>query len=132
MMEKIIDIEDRSMDHPTETWGSYSGYVITTDKQKIKIGIYDQSSCCENFGYMASNDDLSQFVGADVLSIELVDDALNAKKWEDADLYEPATMFVNINTDKGTFQIACYNSHNGYYGHSAFVSSEQLNHETCL
>lgn len=131
-METIIDIEDRSMEHPTENWGSYSGYVVTTDQQKIKIGIYDKQCCCENWGYMASNDNLKDFIGAKIKSIELVDEVLNTKKWQDADLYEPSTMFVNINTNKGTLQFVCYNSHNGYYGHGAFVSSQQLNYEETL
>ena len=29
--------------------------------------------------------------------------------------------FVDFVTDRGTFQLAVYNSHNGYYGHGILV-----------
>jgi hypothetical protein len=41
-------------------------------------------------------------------------------------------MFVNLETDKDTLQLTVYNSHNGYYGHSAFIRSNQINKEITL
>ena len=38
------------------------------------------------------------------------------------------TMFVNFETSSGTFQLTCYNSHNGYYGHDVTVVSNQLSY----
>ena len=41
------------------------------------------------------------------------------------------TIFVNFETDKGTFQLTAYNSHNGYYSHTAkFIVNEIVITET--
>jgi hypothetical protein len=32
--------------------------------------------------------------------------------------------FVNFYTSKGMFQLAVYDSHNGYYGHSFYIVEE--------
>ena len=40
---------------------------------------------------------------------------------------ECSAMFVNFETSNGTFQLTMYNTHNGYYGHSAVLVSKQLN-----
>lgn len=42
------------------------------------------------------------------------------------------TMFVNIQTDRGILQFTAYNRHNGYYGHRAVVSCNQLDYEDYL
>lgn len=118
----------------------YVGYQITTSKQYILMGIDADQQCCETSGYLMTNDDLKEFILAEVLSIELVDTALNVEKlnskleqievgWADDDTQ---TMFVNINTNKGVLQFVAYNSHNGYYGHRVVVLSKQLNHTEIL
>lgn len=139
MFEKIISIEEGSFNKQDGTnwqgepyFTGYDGYIITTNKQTIKVGISNDQSCCENWGYLTTNDNLSEFVGATLVSIATVDTALNVKAIKEADLYEPNMMFVNFSTDRGTMQLVAYNDHNGYYGHAAVVISETFNHEETL
>ena len=78
-----------------------------------KIGIFDDGqSCCEH-RYMDTDDNLSEFVGAKLLDLE--------KKYagtQDDDGWGNVTeiQFLDVKTDKGTFQMKNYNEHNGYYG----------------
>lgn len=84
-------------------------------------------------GYICTNDSTEEFIGANLLSVNLTDIALNnanlpAEGWCD----EREIQFVNLHTDKGLLQLAVYNAHNGYYGHSIFIRSMQLSHESVL
>lgn len=123
-MEKILKIEETSFD-------GKDGFVITTDQQEIKLGIdYDQL-CCEKWGYFMSEDDLSEFVGSNLIAVKVVDTAL--KTWDEIeDMYEGDAMFVNIETSNGLLQFVAYNEHNGYYGHEACVISKQVKEECYL
>jgi len=131
-MEKILRIEETNFKTKENDWDSYEGYQIITDKQTIKLGISDGQNCCERSGYFMSEDDFSEFIGANIIDLAITDTCLNTKKLEEEELYDPDLMFVNLNTDKGLLQFVAYNSHNGYYGHSAVVVSEQLSHEEVL
>lgn len=126
MGEKILRIEQASWPRPEYKWSSYDGYFIITDQQTIKLGIDNGQNCCENWGYFMSQDNFDEFIGAEVLSVEIADEALNVEKMKEIDLYEGACMFVNINTSKGLLQFTAYNEHNGYYSHEAAVVSRQL------
>lgn len=134
MSEKIIRIEEVTF--KLEADGQeFDGYQVITDKQTIKLGISNYQSCCESWGYFMSEDDLKEFEGAELKEITLTDVALKTEifKSKDIDLeLEGDLMFVNFSTDKGVLQFTAYNQHNGYYGHSAIVISEQLNHEEVL
>ena len=128
-MEKIIKIEE------VENIDGMDGYKITTDKQEILVLIDNFQSCCEQWGYMSSEDSHNQFINSNLLNINLVDIALNNKKFDDEIGYgldEGEVQFVNFETDKGTFQLAVYNAHNGYYGHSILIKSNQINLESSL
>ena len=104
-----------------------------TDQQTIKVGISSGQSCCESYGYLTTNDDLKEFEGTELLSISIVDTALNNKKIEELEYLDAGgAMFVNFETSKGLMQLVAYNGHNGYYGHDAVLVSKQLNHEECL
>lgn len=129
-MEKILRIEEATFKKSPEGWSNYDGWQIITDQQTIKIGIQNGQDCCENWGYVISNDNPDEFIGATINEIKIVDTALNAAKAPE--IYEGAAMFVNIETDKGTLQFTTYNEHNGYYGHEAVLISQQLNHEETL
>ena len=54
----------------------------------------------------------------------LTDTALNTKMVEaKEDIYETGGIqFVTFNTDRGAFQLAVYNAHNGYYGHEILIA----------
>jgi hypothetical protein len=123
--EIIKSIEEVSADDE-------SGYKVVTDKQAVLLMIDNHQSCCENWGYFLSNDNPQEFIGAELLAVNVVDEALNVSQVEALNMHEGSTMFVNLETNKGTLQFTAYNDHNGYYGHKARVESTQLNEETWL
>lgn len=136
-MEKILKIEEMSdVTHTTrDGYGPsmYDGYKITTDAQEIFILVSNGQSCCEQYGYVSSEDELQSFVGSELSDVKVVDTAINEKMLEvGGNLYEGDIMFVNLETNKGTLQFAVYNSHNGYYGHSGIVESIQVTKEVGL
>lgn len=133
-METILRIEELpSFKRTAEDWQTFEGYEIITDEQSVKIGVSSGQSCCESFGYLTTNDDLKDFIGADLTGISIVDTALNNKKIEELEyLDQGGAMFVNIETSNGVLQIVVYNAHNGYYGHDGILISKQLNKEVSL
>ncbi len=126
-METILEIKEAIFKRNQSDWNEFEGYEIKTDSQLIKIGVSNGQACCENWGYLTTNDSLEEFIGAELLSISEVDEALNKKEIEETKyLDEGNTMFVNLETSNGTLQFVCYNSHNGYYGHTGVLISKQL------
>jgi len=123
-MEYIKEIKD--LDAST----GMDGFLVVTSEQEITLGIDNSSSCCETWGHFWCNDDVKEFIGARVVGVTLTNEALITKKAPD--IYEGRVMFVNIETDRGVLQFVCYNSHNGYYGHTAKVMCNQLTHEEVL
>lgn len=75
------------------------------------LEMYDGGqSCCEQ-RYMTTDDCLSEYEGAKLLDFELK----NAPDQEDEyGIHE--IQFLEVKTDKGSFQMANHNEHNGYYG----------------
>lgn len=131
-MKEIIEKIEECMFHVDKTiWESdYEGYIITTNKQQIKLGIQEGQSCCECYGYITSEDDLSSYIGAELIDVVITDKLLVSTNL--SAVHQGDTMFVTIETNKGSFQFVAYNDHNGYYGHEAIVISEQLNYSECL
>lgn len=88
-----------------------------TDRLNFKFtdgtGMYlfdDGQSCCEH-RYMVTADDLNEYADAKLLDVELKD----APDQEDEyGVHE--VQFLDVKTDKGVFQMANHNEHNGYYG----------------
>lgn len=70
----------------------------------------DGQSCCEN-RYMRTDDDLSEFAGAILLGFELKNAPPAEGEYGDHEI-----QFLDAKTDKGVFQLANHNEHNGYYG----------------
>lgn len=134
-MEKILKIEqvyDVSLEKEATYWSMYDGFKITTDSQEILCLITNSQNCCEHFGMFESQDNTDSFIGADLIAVNVVDEALNVEKWNKEHEYgldNGGVMFVNFETNRGTFQLAAYNAHNGYYGHTARLISKQINHE---
>ena len=62
-MEKIIEIKDYE---GKSNYGSVSGFEVVTTEQSIKLFIDNYQSCCEHWGYFWSNDDLADFIGAEL------------------------------------------------------------------
>lgn len=118
---KIVSILDATFKNEGH-WRTcgYEGFVITLeDDSQIKMGIDNSQNCCENWGYLISEDDLTQFVGAEYYGIEAVGQAL--EHVEVKNVYEGGVMFINIKTSEGVLQFVAYNEHNGYYSHDAVV-----------
>lgn len=133
-MEKILSIAECQTKRKSDYGYFYAckGYEIKTDKQSINILIDSEQSCCESWGYFASEDDFTEFIGAELIGLKLVDDLLNVKNANLIEGDECYTMFVNVETSKGLLQFAVYNAHNGYYGHEVRVESKQLKHTDTL
>lgn len=129
----ITEVESHPIKSPMGYEIHYDGYKITTDKQIVLVLIENDQQCCESWGYICTNDSIKEFIGANLLSINLTDIALSnanlpSAGWCD----EREIQFVNLHTSKGLLNLAVYNAHNGYYGHSIYVQSIQLNHKSVL
>ena len=109
--------------------GNMDGYEVETDKHVFWVLIDNEQSCCESWGYMASEDNLENFIGAELKEVSLTDVALNEQMVEASNYYEGddggGIQFVNFFTNKGMFQLAVYNAHNGYYGHGILVAKDK-------
>lgn len=142
MSERITAINEYRGERPGG-YGVEAGFQVVTTEQVITLAIDDESSCCEEWGYFLSEDDFAKFIGAELRGVSITDTNLTSREFlrgysghakTKAPIYldEGDTLFVNLATDRGTLQFAAYNSHNGYYGHEARVSSAQLKHEVHL
>jgi hypothetical protein len=132
-MEKILRIEEATFENMGCRYNvTFEGYQIITDKQTIKIGIENGQCCCEDWGFFMTEDDLTDFVNADLISVEVVDTALKVEKLKELRVEGCDTMFVNFNTTKGLLQFVAYNDHNGSYGHDAIIISEQVTNNVVL
>jgi len=131
----IEEVRDIEFEIPASPKGGFSGriamdgYKITAGDQTISVLISNEQNCCEAWGYIASEDDLSGFVGESLLDVRLTDTALYQKSIDKSDYYTGCDdmdcggiQFVDFVTDKGIFQLAVYNAHNGYYGHPIVVA----------
>jgi len=143
-MEKILNIEEveNVKFEGDESWYSgYDGFKIVTDCQEIFVVIGNGQACCENWGYFSSNDEVKEFISADLMDVEIVDKLLDVEsigqKLRDngvesyneegvIDVYDGDAVFVNFRTSLGVFQLVAYNAHNGYYGHEVLVKSIQV------
>ena len=128
IIESIEPLEDYKPAAPIMGWGNFDGYKITcTDGYSYFLGIGNSQGCCERFGYLSSEDDLDEFLGATILDVARTDTSLCTKKLKDDELYVEDCMFVTFKTNKGDFQLVVYNQHNGYYGHPVvFVSGDEI------
>lgn len=123
---KIIVIKEETNVVTTHESERFDGYAVRTDKHDYFLLISNGQKCCEKWGYFESQDDLSYFLGAELLEVSVTDTALNKRVFEgnehaDGWLREDECMFVDFSTDKGLFQLAVYNSDNGYYGHDVLL-----------
>jgi len=106
------------------------GYSISlSDNSLIRILIEAETQCCEYHGYMCSEDEFADFIGAEIISVESISEDLvsseiisfiDGLRDIDNERYT-CDVFVNVNTNRGALQFALYNSHNGYYGHNYIV-----------
>ena len=63
----------------------------------------------------------------ELLEVNVTDIALNQKvltQMNEDYIDNREIQFVDFKTNLGTFQLAVYNSHNGYYGHGILVAKD--------
>jgi len=109
-------------------YSDMDGYKVETDKHTFCVLIDNGQSCCENWGYMTSEDDYKDFIGADLIDVKVIDTTLNQKmltKMDEEYVSNDSIQFVDFITTNGTFQLAVYNEHNGYYGHGILVAKDE-------
>lgn len=115
------------------------GYKVTTNLDEIIFAIRNDQICCEQWGYLTSEDNLAIFIGHELRSITITNEEyhnyevlkeIKRKNEEYQQEYDTLpdrklkTIFVTIQTDIGPFQFVAYNYHNGYYGHAVKVRSK--------
>ena len=83
---------------------------ITFEDGSVLVLWDDGQSCCER-RYMHTDDKLEEFLGAKFIGAEIK--SAPAIPYEDG--YHEV-QFLDMKTDKGVFQMASHNEHNGYYG----------------
>ncbi len=128
MTETIKSIEE--VEGYIDDNGGWDGYLVETSERKIRLLVDNGASCCENWGMVASEDDLGYFLGAELLRIDWTGPDL--VKLVDVDPYDGDVMFVDFVTSVGVLQLAVYNAHNGYYGHYAklVIDGEAVHEDT--
>ena len=106
--------------------GSYDGYKVVTEEHEYLLLISNGQSCCESWGYFASEDNFSEYIGSELLGVKFTDVALNTKALEESGYYQGdgGIQFVDFETDRGVIQFAVYNGHNGYYGHDIVFAKD--------
>ena len=101
----------------------FDGYRVTcSDDSKYSVVVDNEQDCCESWGYLTSEDNLSEFIGAQLLDVTVTDEVLNTKVLEPNSLQAEDCVFVTFQTDRGAFQLVAYNQHNGYYGHEVIIA----------
>lgn len=119
-MSTITSINETTFKGANSVWGSYEGYSITlADGSIIQMGIASGQCCCENYGYLTSQDGLTDFIGAEFISVAVTDAEL--KHYDVESVYDGSAMFINVETSRGCLQFVAYNEHNGYYSHDAVL-----------
>lgn len=112
--EDAID-KSKECDFDTCYMYKYEGYEITTDKAKYIVAIDNDQQCCENWGYLTSEDDFEKFIGNELVEVR-------TDESRETEFETKYTCFVDFVTTKGTLQFVLYNEHNGYYGHKVIIS----------
>lgn len=121
-MSKILSVKEIEFKDDKDKYITlYEGIIIELeDGTKYKLGIEAGGQCCEQFGYVTSQDDYEDFIGAEFLDCYLTTKELCTIE-DLPDVYEGNMMFFTIKTNKGDLQFVAYNDHNGYYSHDVVL-----------
>ena len=87
------------------------------------------AECCEDFGYFSRPDDIEDFIGAELLKIEIVRSDCSVEEVESHSQVFQAdeVQLVNFVTNLGVFQLAVYNVQDGWYGHKVTFVEDKDN-----
>ena len=86
--------------------------LVLTFEDSSKLKLWDGGQICCEGRYMRTDDNLSDYVGGQLLDIELRD----APEQEDESGEVHEVQFFAVKTSKGMFVMSNHNEHNGYYG----------------
>lgn len=103
----------------------YDGYEIETESHHFYVLIENEQNCCESWGYFSSDDNTQDYIGKNLVEVQLTDKGLNAKAVEESGYYDDCggIQFVDFRfSDGSVLQLAVYNAHNGYYGHGIIIT----------
>lgn len=110
----------------------YDGIRIVTSNHVFIAYISPFRNCCEIFGSILSQENLSPYIGSKLNRVYLTNtackteyiDYILSQKSSSSQFYR--IQFINFETDKGTFQFTVYNADNGYYGHDVVISIDSV------
>lgn len=128
MSNKIVSIEEIfDVEHEGAFYDGY--FVLTEENETHTVLIENGQSCCEDWGYFSTNDNLKEFLG---LTLKDVDTNIDP---EGGAYGATSTYFVNFRFEETSkvLQLAVYNSHNGYYGHEVlYMKNGKVVEGDCL
>lgn len=84
---------------------------IGLDKGDVFARVLDAGQQCCEHRYMRTDDDLQDFVGAEIRGLEVRGTTRDDSGHDSADV-----QFLLLQTDKGDLTLSNHNNHNGYYG----------------
>jgi len=122
-METILEIKEIDGEYK-DIKQDICGWEVRTNKRELYCLIASFQDCCEDWGYIISEDKPDYFIGATLLSVTEVDDELKVKDVAFDSIDDYSSVFINFETSKGTFQLTVYNGHNGYYGHEVYYTTD--------
>lgn len=94
-----------------------SGLSLDGDELNFKfsdgsgIRVFDDEQCCCEERYMTTDDNLSDYVGAMLVGMEIKEAPCIEEEFDCHDV-----QFLEVQTDRGSFTMSSHNEHNGYYG----------------
>jgi hypothetical protein len=120
-MIDVCNLEGKSLDAFMKVVGKkIMGIKLEDDMLYISFGsqgtlkVSDEGqSCCEH-RYMTTDDKLDEYVGGNLLNIEIKPVPIPIKDSGDGDDHD--IEFLEFTTTKGAFVLTTHNEHNGYYG----------------
>lgn len=121
-MEKIIEITEVNNVNFGYKSKDFDGYCIETNIRKIYFVISNNQCCCEDWGYLTSEDNFNDYIGSKLKEVYLTNNKLETIKMRNK--LEESAMFVNVETSKGLLQFVVYNEHNGWYSHDVLLVSK--------
>src|SRR3989344_8699728 len=86
--------------------------LVFTFEDNSKLKLWDGGQSCSESRYMRTDDNLSDYVGGQLLDMELRDAPSQADGDDDAH----DVQFLVVKTSNGQFVMSNHNEHNGYYG----------------
>lgn len=159
VIQSITEFFDEKMySNQSQKEKTFDGFKIVTNQKVIILAIDNEQQCCEHVGYFMTNDNINEFIGAELNNINYIDGDLKVhtvitsianivnkdvihtysqyyvdiRKKIELGAEDNYALFVNFETNKGQLQFVAYNAGNGYYGHDFELMSKQLNYSTTV